>query len=195
LKQLRESILEREQAEAVDVDRGIRETMRLEQARGHEFDEPVAKRGDTGRKPYRRKSGLDWLLFKGRISAIQMESALRYGDDWRSANDITVRSCLNDVRGGGDETTPQHIRMFAGNRLARARIDGLSEHKTLITLCDRVCGLGERVRDIANGDDEVTARYEAALCIALDLLAAHYGMVTTCETRDSSTLLATAGQP
>ncbi len=195
LKQLREPAAEKEQAEALEVDRGIRETMLLEQGRGHEFEAPVAQRGDAGRKPYRRKSGLDWLLFKGRLSAIQMQAALRYGDDWRSANDITVRSCLNDVRGGGDETTPQHIRLFAGNRLTRARIEGLCAHKTLIALCDRVCGQGDRVRDIAQGDDEVTARYEAALCIGLDLLAAHYGMVTTCETRDSFTLLAMAAQP
>lgn len=183
--------IERERAEAVDVDRGVRETVHLELVRGEEFEAPVAKRGETDRKPYRRKSGLDWLLSKGRIAPVQLGAALRYGDDWRSANDPSVRSCLNDIRGSGDETTPQDIRLFAGKRLGRARADALSNHPSLVALCDRVCGNGERVRDIASGDDEVTAKYEAMLSVALDLLAAHYGMMSSCETRDLSMSLAT----
>lgn len=186
-RELKQAATERERAEAVEVDRGVRETIRLEHARGAEFEVPTVKRGEAHRKPYRRKSGLDWLLAKGRLSPTQMDAALRYGDDWRSANDITVKSCLNDIRGGGDVTTPQDIRLFAGRRLTRARIEGLMNHRAMVALCDRVCGNGERVRDIANGDDEVTAKYEAVLCVGLDLLAAHYGMVTSCETRDSST--------
>lgn len=164
-------------AEEGRVDAGISETIGLDEARGADFQHPLQGRGE-GKKPYRRKSGLDWLLAKGRLSPEQMDAGLQYGDDWRTANDVSVKSCLMDIRGGGDETTPQQIRLSASRRIDQARDRALSGHKYMIALCDRVAGDGQRLRDIAGGDDEKAQKFEAVLLVALDLLAVHYGIST-----------------
>lgn len=167
----------KKRAEEDQIDQGVRETVNLDEGRGALFQHPVQGRGED-KKPYRRKSGLDWLLAKGRLEPEQMNAGLQYGDDWRTANDVSVKSCLMDIRGGGDETTPQQIRLSASRRLERARDDALCGHKAMIGLCDRVAGDGQRLRDIASGDDEKAQKFEAVLLVALDLLAVHYGMVT-----------------
>lgn len=132
------------------------------------------KRGHENR--VRRLSGLDWLWQKERLQPYQMEAGLRYGDDYRKANDISVRSHLAEAR-GGDPDSAQHKRMEAFDRVKGAHSYGLMGHQQMIDLCNSVAGEGTRLTVIAKGDDVLTRQLEAVFIVALDLLAIHYGMM------------------
>lgn len=160
--------------EAALVRSAVDETISLGISRGEEFVRPTQERGE-GIKPVRRLSGLDWLWSKKRLSAAQMAAGLRYGDEWRRATDIRVKSSLQEGC-GGDGDPVQEERRKAQSELRKAW-GALHGHGVMIDLCNRVAGEGERVRDIAKGVDEEARRLEAILGIALDLLGIHYGIV------------------
>lgn len=152
------------------------EVMTLAMSRGEEITRfPVAP-GEK-EKPVRRLGGLDWLWFKGRIDSFQMGAGLKYGDLYRLANDVSLRSSANMVVSGGDGVATLERRADSLKDLERARSRGLNGHTELIALCDSVAGEGRRVRELANNREPDSQRIEARLVVALDLLAIHYGMV------------------
>jgi hypothetical protein len=124
----------------------------------------------------RRISGIDWLYRKGRVSERQHMAGCRYADDYHLANDVSVRSCLNDSVRGGDLDRIQEIRSAAAERLQDARC-ALGAHVEMTALCNTVLGEGLTIRSMTTGSDDEVARKEATLCVALDLLTSHYGMV------------------
>lgn len=138
-----------------------------------EVRQSPGQRGNIDR--VRRLSGLDWLWNKQRIEPHQMQAALKYGDDYRQANDQRVRSCMAEAM-GGDLMYAQEKRMEAGYRLRKAQAEALNGHPSMLNLCNRVAGEGERLTVIAAGNDAEAKKLEAVFCVSLDLLAAHYGM-------------------
>lgn len=160
-------------AEVARLDAERAEAVALAKGRGEVIDCPPSKPGQSA-KPMRRVSGLDWLWSKGRLEGPQMKAGLRYGDDWRVGDVVSVKSCLGEG-GGGDGMGAQERRYEAQRRLDRAR--KALGHPALIALCDQVCGEGRRLRSIARGNDAEAGRLEAVFKIGLDLLAAHYGSV------------------
>lgn len=163
---------DRERAEAQAVERGVEETAQLEAVRGHFIEREKSRRGEAA-KPYRRKSGLDWLIHKDRITSAQYTAGMKYADDYRKSRDVSIKSCLGQSF-GGDGLVQMEAREEAGKRLSAARRAMLG-HAGMISLCDAICGEGGRVRDEAEGSGEAAA-LEAVLKVALDLLAKHYGI-------------------
>lgn len=151
------------------------DTMTLAAERGDEITQFPIRPGER-EKPLKRLSGLDWLWNKGRIDTTQMAAGLKYGDQYRIASDVSVRSAMNFSRAGGDGSTSQEIRKEAQENVAAARGRGLNGHPTLIALMDAIAGEGMRVRDYSGSDDALAAKNEANLLIALDHLATFYGM-------------------
>lgn len=152
------------------------DTLVLAEARGEEITRFQSRPGER-EKPMRRLSGLDWLWFKNRISTIQMGAGLKYGDTYRRATDVSIRSGANDVYLGGDGAAGQQKRMEAQDELEDVREVGLAGHVELIVLCDMVAGEGMRVRELSGGNDAVATKKEAQFQVALDLLAKYYGMI------------------
>lgn len=163
----------REQARREDrwIEEGREETLRLATLRGEEIEAPQTRRGEQ-RKPLRRKTGLEWLHSKGRLTSEQKQAGDKYGEDYRIGEEVSVRSVLNDsVRGPSDG--PTEFVGAAKYRLTKAR--SALNHNGMIGVCNAVCGIGLTVREFAGSrhDAEVC---ETTLLIALDLLATHYGM-------------------
>lgn len=123
----------------------------------------------------KKVGGLDWLWLKERIDEDQMGAGIRYGDEYRLANDISLKSCIAGGVGGGGGAAQQEIRADAQSAIRRARDKGLSNHAEMVWICDQVAGEGVRIRALSHEDDSEAARLEATLKIALDLLAKYYG--------------------
>ena len=159
----------REKASAKTLADGIEETIALSEARGERFT-PAARNGGVRR----RKDGLDWLYDKGRISHRQKLAGEKYGDDWRRAQMVSPRSCLDlTVRGHTDHTPPE-ARAHAALRLARARSLALNGNAALAEAADRLCGETLKPIDGAEGDDRLAGRLEDRAQRALELLEAYY---------------------
>lgn len=158
-----------EKAERLAVDRGVAETIALCEARGDRFTD--AKCGSTGVR--RKKDGLDWLYDKGRISLRQREAGMKYGNDWRRAQPVALRSCIDDtVRGFSDN--PMEARAHADAMLARVRALALNGNRALTEACDLICGAGLKPIEWAAGDDRLAGRYEERTQRALELLERYY---------------------
>lgn len=171
----RDTAIARVRREAHEV-----ETLALAEGRGDVVEAPDSKPGEAA-KPLIRRSGLDWLRRKGRISLDQHIAGLRYADDYRRATDVSLRSCLSSPDGGGDGLHGAEAREEAHGRLRAARIGALHSHSRMIELCNQVCGEGRTIRQLS-GDSEAEAQHcEASLVIALDLLGIHYGTARKCE--------------
>lgn len=146
--------------------------------RGESIVRVEQKRGER-RKPLLRVSAVQWLYGEGKLGGgqdadLRQRAADQYGDDYRSSEDVRVRSCLNDSVSGND--SPSMVFERARRRLVQARIIGLQSHQGMITVCDMVCGASIRPRQLAMGDERKGIRNEQTLLIALDLLVAHYGL-------------------
>lgn len=72
---------ERDRTEARAVAEGVEETVALSQARGAAIERaPAADGVKSGRAaPYHRRSGLEWLAAKGKITERQRVAGERYG--------------------------------------------------------------------------------------------------------------------
>ena len=160
-----------------EVADGVSESVALARARGASFvrDEPAAGARET---PYRRQTGLAWLLRKGRISARQAAAGEAYGAAYRRARAApSIGSTLEVQPGGnlqGGPSVAQIVRMARGREeaevtLARCRARLLNQ-ADLITACDLCCGDEMTPREAA-GTDRDAARLEAVLSVALDILA------------------------
>lgn len=163
-------------------ERAQAETIILDQIRGGGIERSEVKRGER-RKPLRRKSGLEWLMSKGRLGSPQeaiarFDAGQRYGSDHRQATEASVKSCMANMEGrvdGGKHSESEPPSMVtAQHRITRANIIALRSHSGMIGVTSAVCGQGLTLMEFA-GTREGAERAEATLLIALDLLAAHYG--------------------
>lgn len=130
-------------------------------------------------EPQRRKSGLEWLVSKKRITTRQLHTGASYGADYRTSAIGGVeglRSCLSGAEpgGGGGEValTFAEYDSAASERLHAARL-ALGLHAELTAVCDAICGKGFTPREI-NPDQREAARIEQTLRIALDLMSQNY---------------------
>lgn len=165
----------RDEARAVEA--GIAESVALDRARGAAFEKAAQVPG--GREtPYRRQSGLAWLLRKGRITVHQAEAGERYGEAFRAAAAApAIGSTLEVQPGSGPGAGPPLgaiLRQGAGRRQAEARLAlyrrQLLLQGELVGACDLVCGRELTPREAAGGERDA-ARLEAVLKVALDILA------------------------
>lgn len=163
----------RDQAEAHAVADGVAETVRLSRARGAALTQP------TGRGPYRRQAGLDWLAGKGRIGAAAKAAGERYGAAYRRAKaEGSIASTLAVRPGGTGARSPDLETVLAhgeGTAQAKQRLAQLrarlSRQPDLVAACDLICGEEKTPREAAGGERDAV-RLEAVLKVALDILAA-----------------------
>jgi len=162
-------------------ERAQAETLILDGLRGGGIERSEAKRGEQ-RKPLRRKSGLEWLMAKGRLGSpeealLRLDAGERYGSDYQRAMDASVKSCMANMEGrvdGGQRSDGEAPSMVAAqHRVTQANINALRCHKGMIGVTTAVCGQGLTLMEFA-GDREGAERAETTLLVALDLLAAHY---------------------
>ena len=181
---LREEAQAKARAQDAWEEQAQRETMDLARQRGDDIIQADKGRAER-RKPLRRISALDWLFNEGKLGDLKHDSDTararlragdQYGDDYRTSEDVRVRSCLNDSVGGGEGPTAVYTK--AKKRLVDARVVALQSHPGLIAVCDAICGIGIRPRQLANGAEREGIRNEQTLLIALDFLAARYGLTT-----------------
>jgi hypothetical protein len=164
---------ERARADARAVSDGVAETVQLSRARGAAFSSETKAAETT----YRRQTGLEWLVKKGRLSAQQADAGLKYGECWRQARaESSIASTLGVQPGGGAwGGAPLTVvlqraerRRQAADQLARYRAR-LMQQQDLIGACDRICGEELTPREAGGGEREA-GRLEAVLKVALDLL-------------------------
>ncbi|RYG87374.1 MAG: hypothetical protein EON59_07640 [Alphaproteobacteria bacterium] len=158
----------------VTREREAAETLAIAEAQGQPLDAAPVKPGE-GVKPMRRRSGLEWLRRKDRLSDDQFMAGQRYADDFRISEETPLKSCLSDVRGAND-LNGMETREEAYQRLKAARTGALSSHSGMIVICDEICGQGLTIRQLTGDNDAEAQQLEARLCIALDLLSDHYGI-------------------
>jgi hypothetical protein len=169
---------ERGRSEAQAVSEGVEETVTLSQARGAAIEKAPAKPGERS-TPYQRRSGLEWLASKGRITERQRLAGERYGACYRRAGaEPAIGSTLNLTPGAslpGGPSLGLLLKMAHGRRQAEAELAArravLFGQGDLVTACDLICGQELTPREAAGGDRDA-ARMEAVLKVGLDLLAA-----------------------
>jgi hypothetical protein len=163
-------------------ERAQAETLILDQIRGGGIERAEAKRGEQ-RKPLRRKSGLEWLMAKGRLGSPQealtrLDAGERYGADYQRAMDASVKSCMANMEGrvdGGQRSDGEAPSMVAAqHRVTQANVIALRSHAGMIGVTAAVCGSGLTLMEFA-GTQRAADKAESVLIIALDLLAEHYG--------------------
>ncbi len=139
--------------------------------------------GGSGEPKYaRRKTGLDWLKDKKKISIRQFRAGEKYGDLYRFASmesAAALRSCIAALDGvGGGSGLPPDLLESEGLWI-QSRIDigqarsALSNHSGMVACCDLICGRGLTPREISTVQREAED-IENGLRIALDLLAEHF---------------------
>lgn len=169
---------ERDRTEARAVAEGVEETVALSQARGAAIEREPADRAGRA-TPYHRRSGLEWLSAKGKISERQRVAGERYGACYRRAGaQPTIGSTLDLAPGSSQPGGPSLgllLKMAEGRRQAQAELaacrQALFGQGDLVTACDLICGQELTPREAAGGDRDA-ARMEAVLKVGLDLLAA-----------------------
>jgi hypothetical protein len=168
---------ERGRSEAQAVAEGVEETVTLSQARGAAIEKTPAKPGERS-TPYQRRSGLEWLASKGRITERQRLAGERYGACYRRAGaQPAIGSTLNLTPGAslpGGPSLGLLLKMAEGRRQAEAELAAsraaLFGQGDLVTACDLICGQELTPREAAGGERDA-ARMEAVLKVGLDLLA------------------------
>jgi len=169
---------EKGRTQARAVAEGVAETVALDGARGAAIEKTPARKGER-ETPYHRRSGLEWLRAKGKISERQRLAGERYGEAYRRAGAAPALGSTLEVSPGrslpGGPSLGLLLKMAEGRRRAEAELAGaraaLFGQGDLVTACDRICGQEMTPREAAGGDRDAT-RMEAVLTVALDLLAA-----------------------
>lgn len=151
-----------------------------ERAAGQQQDQLLAEAGiDTDRHANGAgtRHGFMWLERKGRVVGRRRVAGQNWGRDYAMAKLDGLRSCLNDnAPAGGPSDAPQERKSEARANLDRGRafIHEATGSTTLADLLDAVCGRGDTIRALANGDKIAAAVKEAELMIALDMAAQAY---------------------
>ncbi|WP_420478249.1 hypothetical protein [Brevundimonas sp. FT23028] len=146
-----------------------------------EQDKLLEKRGietDRGPDGIGVRHGFMWLERKKRVHGHRRQAGQAWGRDYSIIRTDGLKSCLNDnAPGGGSDPNADQERKTE----AKANLDRASAHihwatgsYELVGLLDAVCGRGETLRDLADGDKLGAAVREAQLMIALDLAAVAY---------------------
>jgi hypothetical protein len=166
--------------EALEVVRGVEESVALRRGRGEALIGPSHHTRGPRATPYRRQPGLDWLAAKGRIDSRTKAAGERYGAAFRRARyaESTLPSSLKPHIRTGRFTGPDPAEVMARGEVTAAAARRLAEYRRrlsgqadLIAACDLVCGEEKTPREAA-GPDRDAIRLEAVLKVALDILAA-----------------------
>lgn len=169
---------EKARAEARAVAEGVSETVTLSRARGAAFSKEARTRG-VRETPYRRQTGLEWLVRKGRLTPQQVAAGERYGQTFRRCGAVPTLGSTLEVQPGTNVSAGPAValilKMAEGRRRAEARLAHyrrqLLGQADLIAACDLCCGRELTPREATDGDRDA-ARVEAVLKVALDILAA-----------------------
>lgn len=136
-------------------------------------------RGETG---VGQRHGMLWLIEKKRLSGDRRRAAEAWSADYSLVSADGLKSCLNDNGGGGGDGVPQQF--IERKAAARYRLDRAHTHlrqatgsNRLAGLVDAVCGRGDTVRALANGDKDRAAMIETELMVALDMAGVSYGIL------------------
>lgn len=170
---------------SIAAKRRAKKASRVISAATYPLAQPAAKPSTEATvSRFREKTGLEWLESKNKITARQKSSGKRYGEDYRIvqvAGLEPLRSCLNDMPGGGDGGGGLSLATYeleAKERLAGAH-SALSYHPEMTLACDLICGRDMTPWEVIarhGGNQRDAERLQHTLRIALDLLAKHYSL-------------------
>lgn len=147
----------------------------------HRGEQLTFKKGKPVKREY--SGGLWWLYSRGRITKTQAEAGRLYGDCYERSKG-TIKSQLDgSVHTGfvvnyGKETS---IAAFA----LQGPIIALHYDKVAIGICNKICGEGYRIRELARDNKTGIVNRTQAISIetklstSLDVLAIHFGLVKT----------------
>ena len=158
-------------AEATLVSKGLAETVALNAGRGEEQEGH-----GTGEVRLLGRDGLLWLKSKKRMTGAPLLAAEMYRKHHTTVHSGDVRIARPDRIGGGaaGDFSPAQAKVDAIKAIRDAHEIGLSRDGGLILVVEAVCGRGETLMDLANGDKHAAARLEAELQVACRLLARHF---------------------
>ena len=127
-----------------------------------------------------RKTGLEWLFSKKRITANQLKAGTTYGKDFRLvaiSGLEPIKSCIASDATGGSSGSRILASKAEHNIEAHRRLDAaraaIGFHTGMTTAIDAVCGKQLTPREVHPNQREAE-KFEQTLRIALDLLHTHY---------------------
>jgi hypothetical protein len=171
---------ERARKAAAEVAAGVEETLGLGEERGEAFLKPKPSR-DGRTAPARRRTGLDWLATRKpeRITVVQHQIGLRWGDYWRAVSgEESIRSCMDDTVGGAGQTLKGVLNTAEFRAIARAKLNALNAillgQQSLIWAMEHVCGREKTPREAAR-DGHEAIKIECLVVVALDMMVEGVG--------------------
>ena len=163
-----------ERIETACVSERLGETVALNAARGEE-QEGLG----TGEVRVLSRDGLLWLKTKRRLTGGALMGAERYRSTWTIVHGDELRTSQHGDAGGAIRTaafSPSQRKVEAIKALGDVHRDALHRDAALIKLVEAVCGRGDTLMELAQGDKHVAVRLETELNVACRLLAKYYGI-------------------
>jgi hypothetical protein len=169
---------------AASVRQGLADTIALERGRG-ETVEVIAGADVAGRVRIRSRDGLETLQRSGGIDPVQFRAGMLYRDLYEAADpERDLRSQMRDLdRFGAGRASAAAPEAWQERRLRRA--DAMAAVEDKVRCADRDgCAL-RTLREIAGHARCIShmsaggggqAAHRRALCMALDVVAAHFGV-------------------
>lgn len=167
--------------EARDLSAAVQAGAHEQEALGEVRGEPTATT-ETGVKT---RDGFLWLVNRKRYTPARVEAGRIFREKYAKSIGGSVKSCIAEsTGGGGGDATPTAAQLHA-----RFEIQGVARHfqssigaangTALFSLLEAVCGRGETVRQLAEGDDRKADAKAIELGFALDLAGVYLGAVRT----------------
>ena len=161
-------------AEAVRVSERLGETVALNTARGEEQEGH-----GTGEVRVLSRDGMLWLKSKKRLTGAPLLAAEKYRATWSIVHGDEMRTSAYAEAGGAVRTDAFSLsqrKVEAIKALNDVHTQALLRDASLIRLVEAVCGRGDTLVELAQGDKHVAVRLEAELIVACRLLAKHFNI-------------------
>lgn len=178
----RELLIEiRGEMAAKDEAQSVRQRAQEQAALAEARNQPTAEAASG----VRTRDGFLWLVGRKRYTAARIQAGQIFREWYAQAVGGSVKSCLADgVGGGGGDATPTEAQLHARSMVEGVRRHihasiGASNGAALFGLLEAVCGKGETVRQLAEGDDRRSDGKIIELGFALDLAGVSLGLVRT----------------
>lgn len=178
----RDHLIDIEQAIAAKDEAAQTKAQQEEQERLAEARNSPTDKTETG---VATRDGWLWLERKKRFTGTRLQAGRIFREKYAKATGSSVKSCIAEsTGGGGGDATPTASQVHA-----RFEIDGVRAHMrsaigqtnggALFSLLEEVCGKGETVRSLVDGDDRKADAKVIELGFALDLAGVYLGVART----------------
>jgi hypothetical protein len=167
---------------AAGVRAGLAETLALERSRGETVE--VRSKGElASRVRIRSRDGLETLQRSGAIDAVQFRAGMVYRDLYEAADpERDLRSQMRDLdrfgAGRGASSAPEawqerRLRLAGAMAALEGKVRGVDRDGQALRALREVAGHARCVSHLSAGGGG-QAVYRRALCVALDVAAAHF---------------------